>query len=252
MIPDIIAEYNLSYWDWALAALCGVLIGLSKTGLAGAGLAVVPVFVMIFGGKPSTGLLLPMLVFADVFAVSYYNRHADWKYVVKLIPWAIAGIVIALLIGQNISDKQFKQVISITVIAGIVILVWRDFRKDSFSVPDFWWFSMLMGLAGGFATMIGNAAGPIMTVYLLSMRLPKNGFIGTAAWFFFIVNLIKVPLHIFVWKTINFETAFFDVLMIPAILTGVFAGIAIVKIIPEKLYRLLLIISTVLSAIILF
>ncbi len=249
---EYLSSFNLATSEWLLAMLCGMLIGMAKTGLSGAGLAVVPIFVMIFGGKPSTGFLLPMLIFADIFAVSYYNRHANWKHVFKLLPWAIAGIIFALLVGETISDKQFKQVISITVIAGIIILIWRDSRKNRFSVPNYWWFSSLMGLAGGFATMIGNAAGPIMTVYLLSMRLPKNNYIGTAAWFFFIVNVFKVPLHVFFWETITIETIFFDLLMIPSILLGVFTGIAIVRIIPENIYRLLLILSTVLSALILF
>lgn len=205
----------------------------------------------IFGGKPSTGLLLPILIFADVFAVSYYNRHARWKHVFKLLPWAVIGIFIALHVGEMIKDEVFKEIMAIVVLAGIVIMVYRDVKKE-IKVPDKMWFAAILGIAGGFSTMIGNAAGPIMALYLLSTRLPKNNFIGTGAWFFFIINLLKVPLHVFAWKTINFQTFIFDVLLIPAIALGAISGFHLVKLIPEKFYRILVIATTCIAAFLLF
>ena len=126
-------------------------------------------------------------------------------------------------------------------------MIWRDLRQNV-SIPDHWWFAMLLGLAGGFATMIGNAAGPVMAMYLLAMRIPKFTYIGTGAWFFFLVNLFKVPLHVVFWKTITLKTVSFNLMMAPAIIFGVFLGIQIVKIIPEKLYRVLVIGTTIVSA----
>jgi uncharacterized membrane protein YfcA len=111
---------------------------------------------------------------------------------------------------------------------------------------------MILGLLGGFATMIGNAAGPVMALYLLSMRLPKNSYIGTGAWFFAIVNISKVPFHIFSWKTINLQSFMLDVIMIPAIATGAILGIYLVRFFPEKAYRIFIILTTVLSAFLLF
>jgi uncharacterized membrane protein YfcA len=110
---------------------------------------------------------------------------------------------------------------------------------------------MVLGLLGGFATMIGNAAGPVMALYLLSMRLPKNQFIGTSAWFFLIVNLSKVPLHIALWKTITWPSFLFDLLMIPVIAVGAFLGIWLVRMLPEKAYRVFVIVSTLLAAVLL-
>lgn len=226
-----------------------MLIGMSKTGISGAGLFVVPVFARIFGGKPSAGLVLPMLILADTFAVSYYNRHANWKYVLKLLPWAMVGIAIALLVGQMIDDDQFRKLIAAVVLLGIGLMIFQDFRKKkNLIIPDYTWFAALLGLGGGFATMIGNAAGPIMSLYLLSMRLPKNIYIGTGAWFFFIVNLSKVPLHILVWKTIHWNSLGFNLLMIIPIILGATGGFYLVKIIPEKAYRWIIIISTVAGA----
>ena len=225
---------------------------MAKTGLSGVGMLVVPVLAGIFGGKPSVGLLLPILVFADIFAVKYYNRHADWKYILKVLPWAILGILIGVLVGNMIDESVFRQLIAFLVIAGIALMIWQDVRRNNLAIPDFWWFSMVLGLAGGFATMIGNSAGPILAMYLLSMRLPKNIYLGTTAWFFFIVNSFKVPFHIFIWKTITPDTFLFDMLMLPGVAAGAIGGFYLVKLIPEKAYRIFIIVSTVLASLFLF
>ncbi len=235
-----------------LLASCGLLIGMSKTGLSGVGLMVVPILANAFGGRPSVGLLLPILIFADVFAVSWYNRHARWKHIFRLLPWALLGIVVATLVGKSISDLTFNRLLAALVLGGIGILIWRDLRSDKLQIPESRWFAGSLGLLGGFSTMIGNAAGPVMALYLLSMRLPKNSFIGTGAWFFFIINLSKVPLHVWSWKTITLNSFFLDVLMIPAIAAGAFLGIWLVRLLPEKVYRIIVIVTTLLSALLLF
>jgi hypothetical protein len=113
-------------------------------------------------------------------------------------------------------------------------------------------FSIIVGFLGGFVTMIGNAAGPIMSIYFLSMGFNKNKFIGTAAWFFLFVNLFKVPFHIFIWNTIDLEIFLFDLSLFPLILIGAIIGVWIVKKIPEKPYKIFVIVSVVLSTFNLF
>ena len=252
MITDFFHSYDLSTLQWVLLALSGLLIGMAKTGLSGFGMMVVPILANAFGGRLSVGLLLPILIFADVFAVSWYNRHADWKHVLRLLPWALAGILAGTLVGKSISDQNFNRLLAALVIGGIGILVWRDLRSDKLRIPRSRWFAAGLGLLGGFSTMIGNAAGPVMALYLLSMRLPKNVFIGTGAWFFFIVNLSKVPLHVWSWKTITLDSFLLDVLLIPAIAAGAFLGIWLVRLLPEKIYRIIVIVTTLLSALLLF
>lgn len=251
-MTQLIQSYQLSGLDWMLVLLCAAMIGMSKTGLSGIGLVVVPVLAGIFGGKPSVGLLLPILIFADVFAVGYYHRHADWKYVLKVMPWAIAGILAGVVVGRLVDDVLFKRLMAGVVMLGIGLMIWQDLRKKKVVIPDFWWFSMVLGLAGGFATMIGNAAGPVMAMYLLSMRLPKKTYIGTTAWFFFIVNLFKVPFHIFVWNTMDLHSIAFDVMMIPAIAVGAIGGFYLVRLFPEKAYRIFIIASTIGASLFLF
>lgn len=245
-------HYNLSPYQWVIFVFCGILIGMSKTGLAGLGLMVVPLLANIFGGKVSVGILLPILIMADFFAVFYFNRHADWRHVWRLLPWAFIGIFIGAFFGQHINDDQFKAALSIIIILGIGLMIYQDLRKGNVIIPDKWWFTAILGLLGGFTTMVGNAAGPVMALYLLSMRLPKNNFIGTAAWFFLIVNLSKVPLHVFYWETINPESFLLDLTVIPGIIIGAYSGKRIVGLFPEKLYRNFVLISTFVAALFLF
>ena len=130
-------------------------------------------------------------------------------------------------------------------------MLWME-KSNKKSIPQSIWFAAVLGIAGGFTTMVGNLAGTVMALYLLSMRLPKNEYIGTAAWFFMIINLFKIPFHIFFWETINWNTFRFDLLTIPSVAVGAFLGIAIVKKIPEDKYRWFIIGMTVVSALLLF
>ncbi len=250
LMIEMIGGYDLSVQQWMIVLLSAMLVGMAKTGLTGVGLMVVPLLASVFGGRSSVGLLLPILIVADVFAVGYYNRHAEWKYILRLLPWALIGITVGVLIGQIISDVVFVRLLAAVVIIGIILMIWQDLQKKV-NVPDYWWFSMSLGLLGGFITMIANAAGPIMALYLLSMRLPKYTFIGTGAWLLFIINMIKVPIHVGIWKTITVQSLVFDVLMIPAIALGAFLGIWLVKFIPEKAYRIFIIATTMFSALLL-
>lgn len=243
-----LSSFSLTAVDWMLIVFCAMLIGMSKTGVPGVSMIVVPTLALIFGGKQSTGILLPILIMADVFAVIYYHRDAKWKHLLRALPWAFAGLFIALWIGNLVNDEQFKRIIAITVFVSIALMIWKDYFYKKEFTPDRWWFAAMMGIVGGFATMIGNVAGPIFAIYLLAMHLNKKSFIGTTAWFFFIINLSKFPLQALVWKNITLQTLMVDILVLPAIAFGALAGIFIVKRIPEKAYKWFVIVITVLSA----
>ena len=121
------SQFSLSTINWILIVICALLIGMSKTGVPGVSMIVVPTLALIFGGKQSTGVLLPILIFADVFAVVYYHRHAQWKYLVQALPWAFAGLLIALFVGNLVNDEQFKRIIAITVFLSIALMIWKDY-----------------------------------------------------------------------------------------------------------------------------
>lgn len=241
-------ELDFSMVQWMLFALCAIFVGMSKVGVPGVSLIVVPTLAIIFGGKASTGVLLPMLMMADIFGVGYYHRHAEWKYLWKLLPWAFVGIGIALWVGEVVNDEWFKNIIAILVFICIGLMIWKDRKKGGNLFPDTWWFAAAMGVLGGFATMIGNVAGPIFAIYLLAMHLPKNVFIGTGAWFFLIVNFLKFPLHVFIWKTISWHSLTLNMMLLPGIALGAFLGIWLVKKVSDKLYRAAVFVITAMSA----
>ncbi len=245
---ELLSSFSLEPVHWVLLGICGILIGMSKVGVPGVSMIVVPTLAYIFGGKLSTGVLLPILIAGDIFGVSYYRSHAKWTYLVNILPWAFAGIALGLWVGSIVNDEQFKNLIAILVFVCIGLMLWKDRKKDQQFFPDKWWFAASMGILGGFATMIGNVAGPIFAIYLLAIHLPKNNFIGTGAWFFLIVNVVKFPLQLFFWGTITWSTLALDLCTLPAIALGAFMGIWLVKIIPEHTYRYVTIVITVLSA----
>ena len=219
---------------------------MAKTGLGGLGLVVVPLLANVFGSKSSTGILLILLIMADFFGVYYYHRHAELKKIIQLIPSALVGIVVGVYIGDKISDLHFQILLGIIIASGAFMTFVKIDVKRNKSL------SIFVGFLGGFITMVGNAAGPIMSIYFLSMGFEKNKFIGTAAWFFLFVNLIKVPFHIIFWETINFEVFMFDIILFPLILIGALIGVWVVKKIPERPYKIFVITSVFLSTILLF
>jgi uncharacterized protein len=245
--PDLTPGFLL------LFLLTALIIGLSKAGLSGLGLAAVPIMALTFGAKESTGVILPMLITADIMAVIYWRRHAVWKYIILVLPWAALGIITALITGNSINNTQFRILLLTVVWIMLILMVINDFRKkDETSIPHSRVFSILMGFAGGFATMIGNAAGPVFILYFLSMRLPKKEFIGTSAWLFFLLNTGKLPLQVLVWKNITVASLIPGLVAVPVIALGIWAGIRIVHLFPENVYRYFVIITTIGTSMLLF
>lgn len=243
---------SLSYTHWVILIMAALFTGMAKTGIYGLGILVAPVLAVFFGGKVSSGLLLPMLSMADILAVIYYNRHASWPHLWRLFPFAALGVIIAMWVGEIINDSTFKIIMGTFILGGLPVMIWRERMTNVTPLSGNWWSGSFFGITGGFSTMIGNAAGPVMSLYLLAMQLPKNVLIGTGAWFFLIINLFKIPFHVFVWKTITPHSVSLNIVLWPVILLGGFIGIKLVRIIPEKPFRWLVIIMTALASIRLF
>uniref|UniRef100_UPI0040484088 sulfite exporter TauE/SafE family protein n=1 Tax=Mariniflexile sp. TaxID=1979402 RepID=UPI0040484088 len=190
---EVLQSFHLSVVQWIAICFTVFLLGLSKSGIKGIGIIIVVILAFVFGEKTSTGILLPMLIFADIFAVIYYNKHAQWHYIKKLLPAMVFGVLVGVWVGNDISEIIFKRTMAVIVIGSVLIMFFMENRKST-AIPTNRWFSNAAGFLAGFTTMIGNLAGPISDIYFLAMRLPKNEFIGTAAWLFFIINLLKYPL----------------------------------------------------------
>ena len=245
-------SYSLLPWQWAAWIVLGLFIGLSKTAFNGITAVIIPVIALIFGARESTGLTLPLLCFADFFAVAYYNQHTKWNYLLKLLPWTMAGFGLAILVARFVPEQAFKYLMGGCILAGLIVMIWNDLKRKDVPPPSAWWFSAIFGIAGGFSTTIGNIAGPIMAVFLLSMRLPKNNFVGTAAWFYLILNYLKLPIQIFLWKNITIQSVLFDVTLVPVVIIGALAGVYLVKRISEPIYRKTIMVLTLVSTVLLF
>ena len=240
-------SYSLSLSSLLLLLGAAFLIGMAKTGVSGVSMFSVPIMALIFGGKDSSGLMLPMLIMADLFAVYYYHRHANWHYLIKLFPSAAVGVVIGTVIGEQIDDELFKTIMAVIIFASLAIMIWME-KAGKQAIPDYLWFAIVMGLLGGITTMVGNLAGTIMAVYLLSMRLPKNEYIGTGAWFFLVINVFKVPFHVFAWETITPQSLMLNVSALPLIALGAYCGIKIVSRISDTYYRYFILAMTAVAA----
>ncbi|MBL7859622.1 MAG: sulfite exporter TauE/SafE family protein [Cyclobacteriaceae bacterium] len=242
-------SFQLSPSDVIIILIVALLTGMSKTGVHGAGMLSVPLLAVVFGGQLSSGVLLPMLVLADVFGVWYYHRHASWQHLKILFPWAAVGVVAGTVTGSYINDQVFKWIMAATIIVSVGIMLWLERLGEPEHIPKQKSFAIATGIAGGFTSMVGNLAGSVMSVYLLSIRLPKNAFIGTTAWFFLVVNWFKVPFHVVAWHTITWKTVGLDLLTLPFILLGAWLGIVIVRKLTDRMYRWFIIIMTLIAAI---
>ena len=243
--------HDLTTLQYLLAFLAALFVGLNKSGISGMDVIVVTLLIFIFGARVSTGILMPLLMLVDFMAVIYYHRHAQWKYLFILLPWMIAGIITGVYVGKNLSEQAFRQWMSVIVLVTTLFMFWWNSRKNK-SVPDNKVFASSMGYAAGFTTMIGNLAGAFSNIYFLAMRLPKEQFIGTASWLFCIINLIKLPIHIFVWKTISVDTLLIDLQLMPLIIIGFLLGVRLLKKTSEKLFRQLVLVLTAIGAVVMF
>ena len=243
---EVIHSYDLI--QWILVMLAAFLIGMGKAGLKGVDMLNVTLMAIVFGGKTSTGIVLPLLCVADIAAVAYYTRHAQWKYFWKLVPWMMAGILLGVFAGKEMDERLFKKIIAAIILVTIVVVFVMEYRKSK-EVPDNLFFTIPTGLAAGFTTMMGNLAGAFANLYFLAMRLGKNDFIGTGAWIFLFMNLFKLPFQIFYWKNIDTETIQVDLLLIPALAAGFWAGLKIVQKINDVQFRKLIIVLTLIGAV---
>jgi uncharacterized membrane protein YfcA len=243
--------FSPTFIFWMLILLAAFIIGLSKAGLKGIDMMNVTIMAIVFGGKASTGVVLPLLCAADIMAVLYYHRHAQWTHFWKLIPWMVVGILIGVFVGKDLNEGIFRKIMAVIIVLTVVIMIVLEFRK-TMPIPSNKLFVANMGLIAGFTTMLGNLAGAFSNIYFLAMRMPKNDFIGTAAWVFLVINLFKLPFQIFYWKNITNNTLYTDLLLLPALIIGFILGLKIVSKIKDQNYRKIVIALTLVGAIVIF
>jgi hypothetical protein len=227
---------SLTAAQWTLALAGALGMGISKAGFPGMSLVHVVVFALVFGARNSTGIILPMLIAADVLAVRAFQQHARWIYIRRMLPASIIGIVIGFALMGRLNDAAFSPLIGIIVLVLTALQAARMARPDLLAgVPHSQAFAWTMGLLAGITTMLANAAGPVVTLYALSVSLPKFELVGTIAWFFFIVNLVKVPFSVWL-GLIRTDTLTLNLILVPAVFAGVAIGRWLTHKVPQRLF----------------
>jgi len=238
--------FELSYVEIVIILFVGIFVGFAKTGISTLGIFNAMLMTIIFPAKLSVGILLPMLIFGDLIAVSYC-RNVIWKHLISLMPWAVIGVFGGYLVLQRVDNNQLKLLLGALICGLILIQVIRESMGEKLDskFPSSLWFVASMGMLAGFATTIGNVSGAIVAIYLFARRVPKKEFIGTGAWFFLMVNLLKVPFFIHLGM-ITSESLLFNVWTIPLIALGAYAGIKLLPLIPQVHFqRLVLLLGAI-------
>jgi len=212
---------------WIAAALGAFLVGVSKTGIAGLSILSIALFNHVFpSSKQASGLVLPLLIFGDVVAVFAYRKHTQWHYLWRLFPWTAIGVVLGYFAMGRISDHAVRILIGWIIVSLVMLSFWQKYLSgptENRGTAFHWSVGALIGVTAGFITLIANAAGPLMAVYLVAMRLPKMEYVGTAAVFFLLLNLFKVPFMVDL-GLITTTSFGFNLALAPAVFLGTVAG----------------------------
>lgn len=232
---------DLTTTQMIIAIIAAILIGFSKTGFPSLGIFVVAIMASIFPTKESVGIVLPMLIMGDLIAVAYYRRNVIWRHLLTLIPWVLIGIIAGFIVLKYIENDALSILIGALILVLTVLHLMKDRLEAKLQIryTQSSYFYVTLGILAGFTTMIGNAAGAIMAIYLFSRGSQKNEFVGTNAWFFFIVNLIKVPFNVSI-GLITTSTLLFNSWMIPAIVIGAWIGVKILPKIPQRHFQVII------------
>jgi uncharacterized membrane protein YfcA len=230
----------ISPWQWVIAAVGALLIGVSKTGMAGLGILFVALFAAVFPStKQASGIVLPLLIFGDLIAVYTYRRHLQWSQIWRLFPWTAVGVVAGYLTLGHISDRTARSLIGAIILTMAALSYWPRMR----GTPTIETRASLrrsaaaaIGVLAGFTTLIANAAGPLMAIYLLAMRLPKLEYVGMAAIFFCLLNLFKLPFMMNL-GLVTSASAEFNLLLAPFVLVGALAGRWLISRINQRLFE---------------
>jgi uncharacterized membrane protein YfcA len=238
---------DLVPWAWALLALAAAIVGVSKTALPGASTISVAIFAAFLPARTSTGAMLILLIVGDVFALLTYRRHAHWPTLLRLAPAVVAGLILGALFLAFASNAVVKPVIGVILLAMVAITLWRRHVSRTTEVRAGLATTIGYGTLGGFTTMVANAGGPVMSMYLLAMRTPVKVFLGTAAWFFAIVNIVKLPVLVGL-GLITVPVLLLDAVLIPLVVVGALIGRWMIPHMQQALFDRIVMILTILGA----
>jgi len=234
--------FHLTPTQWILAGFAAISVGISKSGFGGVGILTVALMAALMSGheRESTGVVLPLLITGDLLATRAFRGHVRWPVLIRLLPPAMIGVCIGFFWMRGLSNTGFKPMIGWIVLALAALQFFRQIQPGIFqTIPHRRDFAWAVGITAGITTMLANAAGPIMALYFLAVQLPKLEFVATAAWYFLIVNLFKVPFS----ANLGFirpESLLFNAALIPLVALGIASGRFFLHRLDQKLFEQLL------------
>ncbi|GGT31716.1 sulfite exporter TauE/SafE family protein [Streptomyces chromofuscus] len=250
---DTMTLWHITGWEFAALAFAALLVGFSKTAVSGANTVSLAIFAAVLPARASTGVLLPVLIAGDVLAVLTYRRHAHWPTLWRLFPAVAAGVVVGTLFLVWADDQVVRTSIGVILLLMAGVTVWRRRaagapaeEPDSVTGGAGRIKARSYGVLGGFTTMVANAGGPVMSMYLLSAGFRKLGFLGTSAFFFLIVNVSKVPFSAGL-GLIDGRSLLLDAALVAFVVPGALIGKWAVSRINQRLFEQLVIAATVLG-----
>lgn len=243
---------ELDTFGWVLLGCAAMIVGLSKTALPGAATLAVALFAAVMPARESTAALLILLIVGDLFAIWMYRKTVDWGILRRLIWPVIIGVIVGTVFLGLASDGVVRRVIGGILLLLLCFTLWRRSRAARTSSRGDQqpgrWAGYGYGFLGGFTTMVANAGGPVMSMYLLAMRLPVATFLGTTAYFFFAVNVSKIPFHIGL-GLLNWQVFTIAASLIPLVVIAAFVGRWIASRISQKLFERVVLVLTAVGSI---
>jgi uncharacterized protein len=232
---------------YGIALFSAFCMGFSKAGFPGLALVNVMIMAELFGAKESVGIILPLLIAADLTVYPLFRRYASWRQVWPLLIPSFVGVVVGYGLLGSMDNLTARR-----ALGGILLLMlglqWlRGFRREFLAhLPDSRAWLWGSGLAIGVSTMMANAAGPVFSIYALVHKLSKTDFLGIGARTFLILNLVKVPFMTDL-DMINLRSLKLDVALLPGTFLGIFAGYRLITRIPQRTFELLLYLFTLMA-----
>ncbi|WP_426187832.1 sulfite exporter TauE/SafE family protein [Microbacterium sp. TWP3-1-2b2] len=244
-MPDLLP------WAWVVLALAALTIGLAKTAIPGGGILPVALFAAVLPARTSTAALLLLLIVGDMFALIAYRRHAHWPTLLRLAPAVAAGLLAGFALLAIGDDNIVRRAIGVILLVMIGITLWRRWRqskRDAAPAEHGIVIASSYGALAGFTTMVANAAGPVMSMYFLAMRTPVQVFLGTSAWFFAIVNLVKLPFLAGI-GLFSGPVLLMDAVLIPLVVVGALLGVRVARRMKQQVFDWIVIVLTIIGAV---
>ena len=236
---------DLSLLQYFYITLAAFLVGFTKTSVGGVGILAVLLMALAIPGKASPGVLLPMLIAADIMVVIYFRRSCQWRLLLGLLPLVAVGVVLGYGFLSIAPEANFTRLIGwITLtMLGLDLAMSEGFKRHIKGR----FLTGITGMLAGAASMVANAAGPIFGLYLLQMWLKKAEFVGTRSWFFLLMNLIKLPFAV-VLGLVNPTSLSLNIWFLPVIVLGAYLGRAFLGYINISTFTLLIRIAVLVAA----